>query len=61
MTDDSLTPQAHADATVIRGAGSLESLTPKGRFEVWCVGPDGREKWRDTIEDGNGDDDLSAS
>lgn len=50
MPDDSLTPTSHADATVIRGAGAAEAMIPKGRFTVWCVGPDGREKWRDTID-----------
>lgn len=46
---DSVTPQTHADATVIRGAGASEGLTPHGYFTVWCVGPDGKEKWRDEI------------
>lgn len=50
MTDDRLTPRSSADATVVRGAGALESLVAKGRYEVWCIGPDGKEKWRDTIE-----------
>jgi hypothetical protein len=50
MSDESLTPQARADATVVRGAGATESIAPKGRFVVWCVGADGTEKWRDTIE-----------
>lgn len=50
MTADRLTPRASADASVIRGAGSKEILVPKGRYEVWCVSPDGEEKWRDTID-----------
>lgn len=50
MQHDSLTPQAHADATVVRGAGAQEGLQVHGRFTVWCVGPDGKEKWRDTID-----------
>jgi hypothetical protein len=28
----------------------LEGLSIKGTYEVWCVGPDGVEKWRDTID-----------
>jgi hypothetical protein len=46
---DSLSPQAHADATVIRGVGAAEGLVPHGYYTVWCVGPDGTEKWRDEI------------
>lgn len=47
---DRLDPQSSAAATVIRGAGGEEILTLEGRYEVWCVGPDGKEKWRDTIK-----------
>lgn len=50
MTNDSLTPRASADATVVRGAGQADAVMMKGRFTVWCVGPDGKEKWRDTID-----------
>lgn len=50
MNKDSLTPQAHADASVARGAGAAELIMLEGRYEVWCVGPDGKEKWRDTIK-----------
>jgi len=50
MAEDRLNPRAHADATVIRGAGGEEILTLEGHYEVWCVGPDGKEKWRDTIK-----------
>lgn len=49
-TRDSLSTQAHADATVVRGAGAQESLEVEGRYEVWCVGTDGKEKWRDKIK-----------
>lgn len=50
MTGDRLTPKAEAAATVIRGAGGEEIITLEGRYEVRCVGADGKEKWRDTIE-----------
>jgi hypothetical protein len=50
MTEDRLNPRASAAATVIRGAGGGEILTLEGHYEVWCVGPDGKEKWRDTIK-----------
>jgi len=35
---------------VIRGAGAQDTVEVYGRFVVWCVGPDGKEKWRDTID-----------
>ena len=50
MNADRLSPRSSADATVTRGAGSLDHLIPKGRYLVWCIGADGQEKWRDTIE-----------
>jgi len=50
MTEDRLNPRSNADASVVRGAGSKEILEPEGRYEVWCVGADGKEKWRDTIK-----------
>jgi len=49
MTEDSIAPHAGADATVIRGAGHEERITATGTYHVWCVGPDGQEKWRDVI------------
>lgn len=46
--------QGHAadatDATVIRGGLLADVLRARGRFEAVCIGPDGREKWRDTVE-----------
>lgn len=47
---DSLIPRATADASVVRGAGSLDILGVHGRFDVVCIGPDGVEKWRDHID-----------
>ena len=42
--------RAHTDAEVIRGAVMREEAHAEGRYEVVCIGPDGEEKWRDTIE-----------
>jgi hypothetical protein len=46
--------RAHArecnDATVIRGGGIGEQADAHGRYEVECIGADGKLKWRDTIE-----------
>jgi hypothetical protein len=38
------------DASVIRGSGLGERAEAHGRFEVECVGADGRLKWRDIID-----------
>jgi hypothetical protein len=40
---------AVADASVERGGPLTEESKASGVFEVWCVGPDGKEMWRDTI------------
>ncbi|MBA3843511.1 MAG: hypothetical protein H0X39_13030 [Actinobacteria bacterium] len=29
---------------------TAEVLGLRGRFDVWCVGPDGKEKWREVID-----------
>lgn len=33
----------------MRGATGIDQVSPRGRFTVVCHGADGREKWRDTI------------
>jgi hypothetical protein len=38
------------DASVIRGTGIGERAEAHGRYEVECIGADGKLKWRDTIE-----------
>ena len=45
-----LNPQERNEATVIRRAALADGLTLHGHYDVVCLGPDGREKWRDTIE-----------
>jgi hypothetical protein len=49
-----MTETAHArectDATVIRGGGIGEQADAHGRYEIECIGADGKLKWRDTIE-----------
>lgn len=37
-------------ASVSRGGGIGEGLEVHGRFVAECLGPDGRVKWRDTID-----------
>jgi len=50
MTKESVRACEQSDASVIRGGGLTESAEAHGRYEVECIGPDGRLKWRDTIE-----------
>lgn len=52
MPGDKLTARAEAIASVVYGPNRItgDVLVAKGRYEVWCVGADGKEKWRDTIE-----------
>jgi hypothetical protein len=46
--------RAHArectDASVFRGSGLGERAEAHGRYEVECIGADGKLKWRETIE-----------
>jgi hypothetical protein len=38
------------DASVIRGSGIGEAAEAHGRYEVECIGADGKLKWREVIE-----------
>lgn len=51
MPDDRITPADQTGATVVYGPNRIaaDTLDVHGFFTVWCVGPDGKEKWRDTI------------
>ena len=46
--------RAHAcectDASVIRGGGIGENAEAHGRYEIECIGADGKLKWRETID-----------
>jgi hypothetical protein len=50
MMNDQLSVNEYADAEVVRGGSMLEALGLQGHYEVECIGPDGRLKWRDTIK-----------
>jgi hypothetical protein len=50
MTDERAQASDHSDAFVIRGAGIGEHAEAHGRYEIECIGADGKLKWRDTIE-----------
>jgi hypothetical protein len=50
MKNDKLDATDAAGAMVERRAILAEALNPRGHFEVECLGPDGKLKWRDEIE-----------
>ena len=50
MTNERAPARECTDASVIRGAGLGEQADAHGRYEVECIGADGKLKWRDTIE-----------
>lgn len=50
MTDERAEARASADASVIRGSGLGEAAQAHGRYEIECVGADGKLKWREVID-----------
>lgn len=50
MTSDKITPEDTASISVAFGGSHVEKIGLRGRFDVWCVGPDGKEKWREVID-----------
>jgi hypothetical protein len=50
MSGEKLNVAARADASVVRGAGMGERTRVIGRYNVVCVDREGREKWRDHID-----------
>lgn len=52
MTKDRLNPRASSEASVVYGPNRIagDVIELEGHYEVWCVGADGKEKWRDTIK-----------
>ena len=50
MTDERALAREYSNASVIRGSGLGERLDAHGRYEIECIGADGKLKWRDTIE-----------
>lgn len=50
MKEENQDASDQAGATVCRGAGQVEAVKVAGHFIVECRGPDGKLKWRDTIE-----------
>jgi hypothetical protein len=50
MTDERANAREHNDASVIRGTGLGERADAHGRYEIECIGADGKLKWREVIE-----------
>jgi len=50
MTDERARARECIDATVIRGGDIGEQAEAHGRYEIECIGADGKLKWRETIE-----------
>jgi len=50
MTEERVQARECSDASVIRGSGIGEHAQAHGRYEIECIGADGKLKWRDTIE-----------
>lgn len=50
MTEERAQAREHSDASVIRGGGLGERAEAHGRYDIECVGADGKLKWRETIE-----------
>jgi hypothetical protein len=50
MTDEIAQARECNDASVIRGSGIGEHAEAHGRYEVECIGADGKLKWRDIID-----------
>jgi len=49
MTEERANARASADASIIRGSGIGELAEAHGRYEIECIGADGRLKWREVI------------
>src|SRR5262245_5267415 len=50
MPEERADARASHDASVIRGGGIGEQAKAHGRYEIECIGADGKLKWRELIE-----------
>jgi hypothetical protein len=50
MTDERAAARECQDASVIRGSGMGELADARGRYEIECIGADGRLKWYEVID-----------
>jgi hypothetical protein len=50
MTEERADARDSQDATVIRGSGLGEQAEAHGRYQIECIGADGKLKWREVID-----------
>ena len=50
MTEERADAREYHDASVIRGSGIGEFADAHGRYEIECIGADGKLKWREVID-----------
>jgi hypothetical protein len=50
MTDERAQAREQTDASVIRGSALRERAEAHGRYEIKCIGADGKLKWSETID-----------
>jgi hypothetical protein len=50
MTDERAQARECNDASIIRGTGLGEQAEAHGRYEIECIGADGKLRWREVIE-----------
>src|SRR5580765_6775610 len=50
MTEERAEAREGTDASVIRGGGIGEHAEAHGRYEIECIGSDGKLKWREIID-----------
>jgi hypothetical protein len=50
MTEERAQARECNDASVIRGSGIGEHAEAHGRYEIECIGADGKLKWREVID-----------
>ena len=50
MTEERASARECSDASVVRGSALGEQADAHGRYEIECIGADGRLKWREVID-----------
>jgi hypothetical protein len=50
MNDERASAREHNDASVVRGGGIGEHSEAHGRYEIECIGADGKLKWREVVD-----------
>jgi hypothetical protein len=50
MTDERADARECNDASIVRGAQHAERAEARGRYEIECIGADGKLKWREVIK-----------